>query len=162
MNNTITPEWCLKMADQEAEFAASLSHAYTELPIVEIQESVDSEAAHNIAFARLVRLMRRRAHLSVEQLANATRVDLVELVEIEKDARHRADPRTVYQLAQYFDLPAAKLLQMAHLSVPKDARLAEEAIRFAARSESIDELSAVEQAALEAFVAVLSEQSEKP
>ena len=51
-------------------------------------------------------------------------------------------------------------MQLAGLSQPKDARLSEEAIRFAARSEPIEELNDVERAALEAFVSVLSERSE--
>ena len=49
-------------------------------------------------------------------------------------------------------------MQVAGLTAPKDARLFDEAVRFAARSEPTAALTPAEGAALEAFVAVLSEQ----
>jgi hypothetical protein len=57
----------------------------------------------------------------------------------------------------FFDLPRESLLQIAGLTKPKDERIYEEAVRFAARSETVAALTPEERAALEAFVAVLSE-----
>jgi transcriptional regulator with XRE-family HTH domain len=111
----------------------------------------------SIVFGRFVRLMRRNRGLTLEKLAEDADVEIAELVEIEDDARHKPQPRTVYQLANYFQVPRSNLLQVAGLTAPKDARLLEEAVRFAARSEPVAALSPEERAALEAFVAVLSE-----
>ena len=102
--------------------------------------------------------MRRQRRLSLEKLAEDTDVEIAELVEIEDDARHKPTLRTVYQLATYFRVPQGKLQQIAGLTTPRDARLLDEAVRFAARSETVADLTPEESAALEAFVAVLSEQ----
>ena len=82
-------------------------------------------------------------------------------MEIEGDARHRPEPRTVYQLANFFDVPSDGLLQIAGLTAPRDNRVVEEAVRFAARAEPITDLTREERAALEAFVAVLGEPKER-
>ena len=46
---------------------------------------------------------------------------------------------------------------LSGLTKPKDVSYVEEAVRYAARSESIEELSAEEQAALYGLIFVLSE-----
>lgn len=112
----------------------------------------------SIAFGRFVRLMRRNKGLTVERLAEETDIDVSELVEIEDDLRHKPELRAVYQLANYFRVPRANLMQIAGLTAAKNDNLVQEAVRFAARSESVAELTAAERAALDAFVSVLSEQ----
>lgn len=104
--------------------------------------------------------MRRKNHLTLEKLAEDASIEVTELFEIEEDTRHVPDARTVYQLAQRFQIGTPQMMQLAGLSRPKSHRFTEEAIRFAARSESVEELTAEEQAALDAFVSVLSERSE--
>ena len=116
-----------------------------------------SEERPNVAFGRFVCLMRRRRRISLETLADEANVDIADLVEIEKDPHHKPEPRTAYQLANYFHVSRSRLMQVAGLTVPKDGRLFDEAVRFAARSEPTVELTSEEVAALEAFVAVLSE-----
>ena len=83
---------------------------------------------------------------------------MVDLVEIESDPHPKPEPRTVYQLADYFNVPRSSLLQVAGLTELKDTRLFDEAVRFAARSEPMTTLTPEEGAALESFVAALSEQ----
>ncbi len=112
----------------------------------------------HLAFGRFVSLMRRRARLSVEQLAESGDIDVEELLRIESDPHYVAEPRTVYQLAQRFDVPTGALAQVAGLKRFKDQQLSGEAVRFAARSEPVEELTADESAALEAFILVLSKQ----
>jgi transcriptional regulator with XRE-family HTH domain len=118
----------------------------------------DTNEESSIAFGRFVRLMRRDRGLTLEKLAEDTDVEVAELVEIEEDTHHKPELRTVYQLANYFRVPRGNLLQVAGLTVPRDNRLIDEAVRFAARSESVAVLTSEERAALEAFVAVLSEE----
>lgn len=114
-----------------------------------------------IAFGRFVHLMRRRRGYSMEQLAERADLEPSELLVIEDDVHYVPGPRTVYKLAETFEVPQQRLMQLAGLAAANDAGLAREAVRFAARSESIEKLTAEESAALEAFVAVLSERDPK-
>ena len=116
------------------------------------------EEGQTIAFGRFVSLMRRHRGMSLERLAEDADVDMTDLIEIERDPHHKPELRTTYQLANYFNVPRSGLMQVAGLTTPKDARLFDEAVRFAARSEPTAALTREERAALEAFVAVLSEQ----
>jgi transcriptional regulator with XRE-family HTH domain len=114
-----------------------------------------------IAFGKFVNLMRRRQGYSMEQLADAAELDTSELLVIEDDVHHVPEPRTVYKLAQTFRVPQQRLMQLAGLATANDVGLRQEAVRFAARSESVQKLTSEESSALEAFVAVLSEQEPK-
>ncbi len=116
---------------------------------------------NRIAFGKFVNLMRRRRGLSMEQLADAAEVDASELLVIEDDLHHVPEPRTIYKLAQTFEVSQRRLMQLAGLTAANDAGLRQEAVRFAARSESVQKLTPEESSALEAFVAVLSEQEPK-
>ena len=111
-----------------------------------------------IAFGRFVNLMRRRLGCSVEKLAADANLDIGELVSIEEDLHYRAEPRVVFRLAQPFGVSQQRLFQLAGLATANDENFRQAAVRFAARSESVQKLSSEEKAALESFVAVLSDQ----
>jgi transcriptional regulator with XRE-family HTH domain len=164
MKIELTKEWCLRMAQLEADTTSNFEiGAAPPAPVGQVvhidEPSIEILSPINIVFGRFVRLMRRHRHLTLEKLADDARVDITELVEIEEDSRHTPDPRTVYQLATVFEVPMPKMMQLAGLSKLKDARLVNEAIRFAARSDTVEDLNPVERAALEAFVAVLSDRN---
>lgn len=114
-----------------------------------------------IAFGKFVKLMRRRSGLSMEQLAEAADLEASELLVIEDDVHYVPEPRTVFKLAQTFDVSQRRLMQLAGLAAANDVGFRQEAVRFAARSESVQKLTLDESSALEAFVAVLSEQELK-
>lgn len=160
MKIEVTKDWCIRMAKLEVETGADMeigSTSATASPdAVAFDSSSDSLPESNIAFGRFVRLMRRKRRQTVEHLAEDAQIDVTELVEIEEDNHHKPEPRTVYQLAKSFDLPTSSLMQLAGLSVAKNSSFYEEAIRFAARSETVEELNDIERAALEAFVSVLN------
>src|SRR6266849_5580414 len=59
----------------------------------------------SLAFGSLIRLSRRRERLSVEQLAEKARVELVEVLAIEQEHGYIPRPRTVHQLATFLKLP---------------------------------------------------------
>ena len=159
MKMEISEEWCMRMAQLEGDAEIGAGR-------LAIDPVFDGEAASvarrdedgpSIAFGRFVNLMRRQRGLSLEKLADDSDADMADLVEIERDPHHRPELRTVYRLANYFDVPRSRLLQMAGLAAPKDATLFDEAVRFAARSEPTARLTPEEGAALDSFVAVLSE-----
>ena len=157
MKIEFTKEWCRHMAELEgdAEIGAgplAVDPVFTGESIPAI--SSDEDEPH-IAFGRFVSLMRRQRGLSLEELATGADVDVAILVEIENDPHHKPELRTTYQLANYFGVSRSGLMQVAGLAARKDAKLSDEAIRFAARSEPTAALTAEEKDALEAFVAVL-------
>lgn len=157
MKIEITKEWCRRMAELEGD--AEIGAGPLALDPVFTGESIpavlDDEDEPHIAFGRFVRLMRRQRGLSLEELATGADVDVAILVEIENDPHHKPELRATYQLANYFGVSRSGLMQVAGLTARKDAKLSDEAIRFAARSEPTAALTSEEKEALEAFVAVL-------
>ena len=171
MKLEIGKEWCIRMAQIEGD--AEIGAGRLAVDPVFDGETVPAvagdgegasawneahEVGHGLAFGRFVRLMRRQRGITLEKLADDADVEMAVLVELENDPHHKPELRTAYQLANYFKVPRSGLMQVAGLTTPKDARLFDEAVRFAARSEPTAELTPEESAALEAFVAVLSEQ----
>lgn len=157
MKVNLSKDWCMKMAQLEgdAEIGAGLA-AFD--PIFD--DNVSNVAAveeGGLAFSRFVQLARRSRGLTVEALAEKTDLELSEVLVIEENCNYKPDLRTVYQLANFFGVQRTNLLQIAGLTAPKNSNLINEAVRFAARSESVAVLTAEERAALEAFVSVLSE-----
>ena len=160
MKIEISKEWCLRMAQREGDAGIGAGRVAID-PVFDGERApVDAgeEESPNVAFGRFVNLMRRQRGMSLEQLADNADVDMGDLVEIERDPHHRPELRTAYQLANYFEVSQSGLMQVAGLAAPKDAKLFDEGVRFAARSESTAALTPEEGSALEAFVAVLSEQ----
>lgn len=148
------------MANWEIETGIDFVVGTPSSPALVAQMNAHSPAAAldtNLAFGRFVQLMRRNKSLTIERLADATNVDISELLEIEEDTRHVPEPRTVYNLANFFKVPLDRLMKLSRLSAANDERLVDEALRFAARSEPTRDLTKEEKAALIAFVSVLSE-----
>jgi len=114
--------------------------------------------ATKAAFVRLLQLARRERRLTLEALAEKADVDLAELVKIETDESFKPTPRTVHQLAAFLKLPAKKLMVLAGLLKVKDFGLQQASVRFAARSEPVEDLSPEEHAAFEEYVKFLNEQ----
>lgn len=159
MKIEFTKQWCIRMAQLEGDSAIGVGQ-YAIDPVFDIESTSETAALEesNVVFGRFIRLMRRHNGLTVEKLAESADVEVTDLIEIEDDTRHKPEPRTVYQLAHYFQVPEAKLMQVAGLTAPKDSQLIDEAIRFAARSDPVAQLTPEERAALEAFVVILSEE----
>jgi transcriptional regulator with XRE-family HTH domain len=158
MRVEITRDWCRKMAQLEGESEVGAG-------LLAIDPTFEGNAMAaaltddpSIAFGRFVRLMRRNHGLSIEKLADDAAVDVAELVSIEDSTHHKPEVRTVFQLANFFKVPRPNLMQLAGLTVAHNSRLNDEAARFAARSDPVVALTVEERAALDAFVAVLSEQ----
>jgi transcriptional regulator with XRE-family HTH domain len=157
----ITKEWCMQMAQHEFDDEIGVGLLASDLVFngepVSHRSTAKLEESH-VAFGRLVRLMRRDNGFSIEKLAGDANIDIEELIDIEEDAHYRPDVRTVYQLANVFGLPRTNLLKIAGLVEAQNDALHVEAVRFAARSEPVAELTSEEKAALEAFVAILSKE----
>ena len=155
-------EWWSSLARREPPEVAIAAGLPTPEPIVGAGRQATTPPTSvdelRVAFGRFVNLMRRRQSLSVEELAEKADLDVSELLIIEDDIRYVPEPRTVYKLAQTFRVPQQRLMQVAGLAAARDVGLKQEAVRFAARSESVHRLSKEESAALDAFVVILSRQ----
>jgi len=161
MNFNISKEWLLRHAEKDDKVEISAGQLDLEDLIAHKRALGASKEPTEVpvpAFGKLINLCRRSKGLSMEQLAERARVDLSELINIEHDLRYRPEPRTVYQLSGVLDLPNDKLLQLSGNMVIRDMRFEQSAVKFAARSESVDKLSREEHRALEEFVKYLSEQ----
>jgi transcriptional regulator with XRE-family HTH domain len=119
----------------------------------------DHERSDRLAhsFGVLIRQLRRRDNLSIEELAKRARVDAEQLRQVEHDPHYRAKPRLVHQLANVFDIPDRSMMILAGAMVANDNALEEEAERFAAMSDDMSKLTKDEQRLLNDFVKFLSE-----
>jgi HTH-type transcriptional regulator, competence development regulator len=155
-------EWWLKRAREEDISLGAGSLALGPAPEdARIKTATVPAEETRIVFGIFVKLMRRRLSLTMEKLAQVADIDARELLIIEDDVRYVPGPRTVYQLATAFKVPQRSLMKLAGLSASNDDVFRQEAVRFAARSEAVQRLTPEENAALEAFVAVLSNQEPK-
>lgn len=149
-------EWLLRMAEFEDSCcsisAGGMASDFGLLPANHVE-------AHRV-FGRLIEYARRKKSLSVEQLAERAQIDLADIVEIEMNEMAAPDVRTVFQLATVLDLPSARLMEVAGLATPRP-EVSTAALKFAARSEPTAKLSREEREALEEFVKVLVETSDR-
>lgn len=153
-----TKEWWLARAAREGDAAVSAGLLAID-PVAGENPAAEHAAQpeeNRIAFGKFVNLMRRRQGFSIEKLADEAELDASEVLVIEDDVHYLPEPRTVYRLAQVFKVPQRQLMELAGLTAANDDELRREAVRFAARSESMERLTKSESAALDAFVAVLS------
>lgn len=168
MTIEFTKDWCLAMARLEAGMEVGAGTTAIDPVFTQEVEAVrhgetsaalaDSDGDESrLALGRFVTLMRRRGRLSIEQLANKADIEIGDLLSLEKDAHHIPEVRTIYRLAMVFGVSQKKLMGLSGLTRPKDVRYVGEAVRYAARSESISELTAEEAAALDGLIALLSE-----
>ena len=152
--------WLVKRAEQEDRHFISVGGLISRID-PEWQAEVSATPlveATKAAFVRLLQLARRERRLTLEALADKADVDLAELVKIETDESFKPTPRTVHQLAAFLKLPAKKLMVLAGLSQVKDFGLQQASVRFAARSEPVEDLTPEEHAAFEEYVKFLNEQ----
>lgn len=111
-----------------------------------------------IAFGQFVELWRRNKGWNPEKLAEEADIDPQDILEIEHSPNSVPEAYAVHALAKVFAIQPAKLMELAGLTVSRTSVLREEAIRFAARSESIEALTHHEREAFEAFAKTLSEE----
>lgn len=112
------------------------------------------------AFSRLVELCRRRHFLTIEELSRRADVAVEELLTIETSRGQIPQPRTVYKLAELFNLPTGCLITLSGQATSCDGRLVAAAETFLAHSMPERRLTRVERRALDTFrQAITSERS---
>lgn len=112
-----------------------------------------------VAFSTLVCLARRNKRLSVGQLAAKLAVDAAEVQRIEADPTYRARPRTISNVARFFDLPVTEVMKLAGAAVSNDDTFRSAALKFAAHSEDMSALTEDEHQQLRSFIRFLREKN---
>ncbi|WP_339749610.1 helix-turn-helix transcriptional regulator [uncultured Maricaulis sp.] len=161
MTLEINEDWRRKLILEEDGY--DISAGLTAADPVFAEDLIVDDAGDDglLALGRFINLMRRQKNWSINRLAEEADIDIGELLAIEKETAHTPEPRTIYQLSQVFGVSDRKLLGLSGLVRPKDFSYVEDAVRFAAKSESIEKLSALEIEALNGFIAVLSDNAKK-
>lgn len=164
MKINLSKEWLTKRADSDNMAEVSAGFFNLGMLNAKVGGSHDNlsrlspeQESSRLAFGKLINLSRRKKGLRIDELADRAKVDLVEIVEIEKNPGFIPEVRTVFQLAQVLGLSNERLLQLSGNTDVRDSSLGQEAIRFAALSESVEKLNKDEQRALEEFVKFLGE-----
>lgn len=156
MNDDIN--WLLAAASEEDNCIVSVGGLACRLRAEENKlEQEIPESTRRVAFAQLIELSRRKRRLTVEQLAEQADIDVSQLIEIEEGECISAEPRTVFRLAQVLNFPKERLMELSGLAKTRDRHLTEATVRFAARSEPVNILSAEEEEVLQEYVKVLVE-----
>lgn len=154
-HNEKRKDWLSSKADMEDNYFVSAGGLIS--TISETEKNKAEESLARPAFIRLLDLTRREHRLSWEQFAGKLEVDVTELMRIENDESFVPTPRTVYRIAEYLRISPEKLAILSGLAIAKNTQFKEATIKFAARSQPIEELTSEEHTALEEFVVFLSD-----
>jgi HTH-type transcriptional regulator, competence development regulator len=149
------PEWLKKQAALEDNCFVSVGGLV--LAVEDLEQQAQRVNAVHTAFVNLLNLTRREYKLTWEQFSQKVDVDLAELMGIESDENYKPTPRTVTKIAQFIQVPAEKLFILSGLARARDIQFEEAALRFAARSQPVKELTSEEHEALKEYVKFLCE-----
>jgi len=149
------PEWLRKQAALEDNCFVSVGGLV--LAVEDLEQQAQRVNAVHTAFVNLLNLTRREYKLTWEQFSQKVDVDLAELMGIESDENYKPTPRTVTKIAQFMQVPAEKLFILSGLARARDIQFEEAALRFAARSQPVKELTSEEHEALKEYVKFLCE-----
>lgn len=145
--------WLRKMAELEDGCLVSTGGLVESIE----QEPPRDRVPMKPAFLRFVELARRERSLSLEQFAEKADVDLVELLRMETEIDYTPAIRTFRNIANFLEVPQEKLLALAGLLQMKDTQFQTAALKFAARSATVERLSTQEHSDLEEIVKMLCE-----
>lgn len=111
------------------------------------------------AFQVLLRALRKKNGLNVEQLAKELEIEPAYVIELEQNSSHQPPPMILYKLSRYFKIPQAKINFLAGASKEIPPELQIQASQFAAQSESFSKLTKNEKKLLDDFVRFLRQES---
>lgn len=106
-------------------------------------------------FREVVRSLRRKKGLTVDQLAKKLDIDRDEIVAMERANNHRPSPLTLYKLSKFYGVSQVKLAELAGAFVKVHDEMRDQASRFAAQSDSFSKLTDEEKRILDDFVIFL-------
>jgi transcriptional regulator with XRE-family HTH domain len=132
--------------------AAALRDIDEPTPLEEVLEEGKDGEPPRAFLGAILRELRRREELTIEVLAKQARVDVAELYGLEQDPEFRPRPRTVHKLAERLSLPETEVARLAGAVVVNDNAALTESYKFAAKSDDLSTMNAVDRAQLSALV----------
>jgi len=156
MKVTVTKEWFTSRSNLEIglEIGAGIIHSISQ-PVSDLNQPVTSGECYPVSFGRLISLLRRKNHWSIDALAERADATREELIGIESEGNELPELSTVIGLAEAFDLPPRSLLQKSGLTNKRVERLSEDSLRYAACSVNTDNLSSDEEQVLQMVLKVI-------
>lgn len=110
-----------------------------------------------MSLSLLVRQLRLRDGLSVDELAREANVSEDELYQVEHNPNYTARPRLIHNLSEYFEVRLEDLSQLAGTTRKVERKLYNRAIKYAAMSDEAAALTEEQREILDGFVAMLNE-----
>jgi len=160
-------EWLMRQLELEGDDDCVLAGNLVRVPEEEVEKILSSpmnnenseltDTTRQLALAKLIKHARWERGMTLPEFAELADVDEQELLAIEKEKASYIAPRTVYQLSQILQISNHKLGALAGILQPRETRLKEATIQFAANTETACKLSPEQQEELHEFVALLSE-----
>lgn len=146
-------------SNQDFEKMATMGQKAVNKVLLETENENDIQDLHK-GLGALITMLRRRDKLSIDELAKKANVDPEEVRQIENESALTPNPRTIFQLENYFRLTSRSLVILSGaILVHSDVR--KEAVRFAASSKNISTLNRDERKLLNQFVRLLQEHTDK-
>lgn len=108
------------------------------------------------AFGTLIRQLRKSEGLSIEDLAKRIIIEEAEIRNIEHDPHYQPRPRTIHNLANHFKINPRELMKLSGAAKTVDDKLKTEALKFAAMSDDLSQLTRDELRILHEFIKFLN------
>lgn len=158
-------EWMRRMAELEEGCCVSAGGWISRLATVSTPTGRPEAAAgfdpKRVALARFVEFSRRKLGLTVQAFAAKASVDLAEVIQAEDGDAPAPEPRVVFAIASLLKADARKLMELAGHVTARDAKLGEEAVRFAAWSQRTEPLTKEEERVLREFARIVIQSSDR-
>lgn len=148
----------LEKADYDGHSLSMLNRIAEALNLrLTVEMTADEPQVDNrrYVFQTLIQGLRKRHGLTVEQLAEKTDLEHDELLALERNPAFKPEPRTLCQLAEFYEVPEDRLLQLAGCVSDVPREFEQELSQFAAMSESFATLTEEEKSLVDQFVNVL-------
>jgi transcriptional regulator with XRE-family HTH domain len=110
-------------------------------------------------FRELIRSLRRRQGLTIDQLARKLDIDRSDIISMEHSSIYRPSPLMLFKLSKFYGISQRKLAELAGVVTKINEHVKEQASRFAAQSESFANLTSEEKRTLDDFVRFLREEA---
>jgi len=107
------------------------------------------------AFREIMRGLRKRKGLTLDELADRIGADREELAAMERQESYQPSPHLLDKLSRFYELPQQKLAELSGAVSDVEPALREQASRFAAQLESFAMLTAAERRTVDEFVSFL-------
>jgi transcriptional regulator with XRE-family HTH domain len=110
-------------------------------------------------FREVIKNLRRSRGLTTDQLARKLDIDRKGIISMEQSSTYRPSPLMLFKLSKFYGVSQRKLAELAGFVTKVNDKMKEQASRFAAQSDSFDNLNAEEKRTLDDFVRFLKEES---